>query len=166
MFAAPAVVIEGQSVFGALRRSQELVRNQWWRCFGTYVLLSLVTGAVTYAVALPIGILTMLPFAERSPALAQALNQGIGMAVQVFAQPIQVIGVVLLYYDLRVRKEGFDLELLARSLGTTVSPDLSAQPLVTGYVAPPPPAPATGVALPPRLDEELGESPQEPPPNL
>jgi hypothetical protein len=169
MFAAPAVVIEGQSVLDALRRSQELVRDHWWRCFGTYLLLGLITGAVTYAVALPIGLLSMLPLAARNPALAQAVNQGIGMAVQVFVQPIQVIGVVLMYYDLRVRQEGFDLELLARSLGTTVSPDLSAKPLVAGYGTPPPPpppAPTPGVALPPRLEEELGESPQEPPSDL
>ena len=34
----------------------------------------------------------------------------------VFVGPITYIGVTLLYYDIRIRKEGFDIEMLARSL--------------------------------------------------
>ncbi len=34
----------------------------------------------------------------------------------VFVGPITYIGVTLLYYDARIRKEGFDIEMLARSL--------------------------------------------------
>ena len=37
-------------------------------------------------------------------------------AVAVFVGPITYIGVTLLYYDIRIRKEGFDIEMLARSL--------------------------------------------------
>jgi hypothetical protein len=34
--------------------------------------------------------------------------------------PLQAIAVVLLYYDLRIRKEGFDLEMLSQAI---VAPD-------------------------------------------
>ena len=34
----------------------------------------------------------------------------------VFIGPITYIGVTLLYYDSRIRKEGFDIEMLASSL--------------------------------------------------
>jgi len=34
----------------------------------------------------------------------------------VFVGPITYIGVTLLYYDARIRKEGFDIEMLASSL--------------------------------------------------
>jgi hypothetical protein len=34
-----------------------------------------------------------------------------------------VIAFVLLYYDIRVRKEGFDIEMLARNVKDSVEPD-------------------------------------------
>ena len=34
----------------------------------------------------------------------------------IFVGPITYIGVTLLYYDARIRKEGFDIEMLASSL--------------------------------------------------
>ena len=34
------------------------------------------------------------------------------------AAPISAAAYVLLYYDLRIRKEGFDLQMLAQSVGS------------------------------------------------
>ncbi len=31
--------------------------------------------------------------------------------------PVGTIAITLLYYDLRIRKEGFDLEMLSRAIG-------------------------------------------------
>lgn len=154
MFVTPVIAVEGAPLMDALRRSRDLVTGEWWRCFGTYLLLSMLIQLVAGAVVYPVTFLSAFLLMERNPGLAQALNQGLSMAVSVFAQPVQIIGLVLLYYDLRVRKEGFDLELLARNLGTTVPVTTAAQPLLTGYqpgeYAPPPPVP--GVELPPRLE--------------
>ena len=49
----------------------------------------------------------------RTPALIQQLFT---MAGQVLITPISAAAVILLYYDLRIRKEGFDLEMLAADL--------------------------------------------------
>jgi hypothetical protein len=44
------------------------------------------------------------------------LNQLASLIVSVLIQPISFIVVVLLYYDLRIRREAFDIEMLAASL--------------------------------------------------
>ena len=36
--------------------------------------------------------------------------------------PLLAVVSTLLYYDLRIRKEGFDLEVMSRELGTTAAP--------------------------------------------
>jgi hypothetical protein len=46
------------------------------------------------------------------------LNQAVSGVTNIVVQPIQLGTVTLLYYDLRIRKEGFDLERLARTLQT------------------------------------------------
>jgi len=38
-------------------------------------------------------------------------------AVTILLSPVSAIAVTLLYYDFRIRKEGFDLEMLSRSVG-------------------------------------------------
>jgi hypothetical protein len=42
----------------------------------------------------------------------------IGGVIQLFIYPLFYCVLTVAYYDLRVRKEGFDLELLASSLQT------------------------------------------------
>lgn len=164
MFVTPVIAVERATLMEALRRSRDLVTGHWWRCFGTYLLLSMLIQLVAGAVVYPVTFLSAFLLMERNPALAQALNQGLGMAASTLVQPVQIIGLVLLYYDLRVRKEGFDLELLAQNLGAKAPVTTTAQPLLTGYqpgeYAPPLPAP--GVDLPPRLD--LPARPEAPAP--
>jgi hypothetical protein len=43
--------------------------------------------------------------------------------VSMFVSPLQTIAITLLYYDLRIRKEGFDLEMLSHAMG---SPSVNA----------------------------------------
>ena len=37
--------------------------------------------------------------------------------VQILLYPVLAVTVTLLYYDLRIRKEGFDIEMMASELG-------------------------------------------------
>ena len=54
---------------------------------------------------------------ERSfPTNSFVFDQVASAIAAVFVGPITYIGVTLLYYDIRIRKEGFDIEMLARSL--------------------------------------------------
>jgi hypothetical protein len=119
--AIPAVVLEaGQSASGALSRSWELTRGSRWRILGLgitlfvllYVPVLAISGLV--AVLLPGG--SAIAFGPSSTATIVAL--AIGGVIQLFIYPLFYCVLTVTYYDLRVRKEGFDLELLASSLQT------------------------------------------------
>jgi hypothetical protein len=119
--AIPAVVLEpGLSPSAALSRSWELTRGARWRIFGLgitllvllYVPIVAVTGL--FAVFLP-----QAAAGSFGPvALATIAGLAIGGLVQIFIYPLVYCVLTVAYYDLRVRKEGFDLELLASTLQT------------------------------------------------
>jgi hypothetical protein len=43
-------------------------------------------------------------------------------SVAIVAAPMVALSITLLYYDLRIRKEGFDLEMLSRAVGNRETP--------------------------------------------
>jgi len=49
--------------------------------------------------------------------LARAIQSIIGNVVAIVVAPLQTIAITLLYYDFRIRKEGFDLEMLSQAIG-------------------------------------------------
>ena len=122
--ALPALVLEdlpGATV--ALRRSRELVRGAWWRTFMTIAVLSLMLLVLQSLAALLVsavgGLFGVLAAAGAggAPIWVAVVNSLLGSAVNVLVAPIFYIGITLLYYDRRVRAEGYDLAILARDLG-------------------------------------------------
>jgi Membrane domain of glycerophosphoryl diester phosphodiesterase/Uncharacterised protein family (UPF0259) len=117
--AIPAVVLEpGRSASAALSRSWELTRGSRWRLFALGVTLLVLLYIPFFAI---MGLLTFLLSRGAAggpasvPTIAALAFAGI---VQVFIYPLFYCVLTVAYYDLRVRKEGFDLELLASSLQT------------------------------------------------
>jgi len=49
--------------------------------------------------------------------LARVIQSIIGNVVTIVVAPLQTIAITLLYYDFRIRKEGFDLEMLSQAIG-------------------------------------------------
>jgi len=109
--AVPALLVEDARGFSALGRSRELVKGRWWSTFGVVVVSSILVGVVT---GLLTAALLIVPAALFSDDLGvAAVGNGLANIVgQAVTTPIQAAVVVLLYYDLRVRKEGLDLERL------------------------------------------------------
>jgi hypothetical protein len=119
--AIPAVVLEpGRSASAALSRSWELTRGSRWRILGLgitlFVLLYVPGVAISGLVAVLIPRDTAAGLGASSTAAIVGL--AIGGVVQLFIYPLFYCVLTVTYYDLRVRKEGFDLELLASSLQT------------------------------------------------
>lgn len=105
------VMIEGKSAIASMGRSRDLARGSVGRILGT-LLLSIVIVLIIQGV---IGALLALAFAPlRGNSTPAAVVSSI---IGIFVFPFFSVLVTLLYYDLRIRKEGFDLELMAKELG-------------------------------------------------
>jgi hypothetical protein len=44
------------------------------------------------------------------------LNSAMNNLLSIFLTPLGIVATILLYYDMRIRKEGFDLEMLSRAI--------------------------------------------------
>lgn len=102
-----AIVLEGKSVTDAFGRSQQLARNQKGHVFVTYLLIGLIWMLLYFGVLM---LVSMLGF---NPVIFQVM---LTLFIIVF-YPIFGIIEMLIYYDLRVRNEGYDVEMMAGSLG-------------------------------------------------
>ena len=109
IFAAPIVVLERVSYARAMRRSRELVKNHWWRIFIS----------VLFVVVLIQIVINGTPFILSYPLTAVGLNEysfGISFILMLIFYPLQVIFPVLLYYDIRIRKEALNITTLRETL--------------------------------------------------
>jgi uncharacterized membrane protein len=118
ILAFPVLVLEpGTTASGALSRSWALTRGSRWRIFGMlvtlFLLLYIPIVALTALAAL------VLPNAAPGSAMPGSIV-GLVLAgvLQLFLYPLFYCVLTVSYYDLRVRKEGFDLEMLAQTLQT------------------------------------------------
>ena len=99
-----ALVVEGRRGTEAMGRSWELVGGHWWHAFGTLVVAGLLTGVVNAVIT--------TPFSNTSW-LVQAVAAAVATVITL---PYGVLVGVLLYLDLRARKENLSLERLRTDL--------------------------------------------------
>ena len=100
-----AALLEGAGPRAALSRSSDVVKGDWWRVVGIIFVMGIIVGATS-------SILGIIP-------IVGATIGGI------LSTPIAIVGVTLLYYDLRVRKEGYNLEALAEEVNIKLSSDVA-----------------------------------------
>jgi len=112
--ASPALVVEDESATGALGRSWKLVKDRWWSTFGTI----LVSGLIIFVLGLLVGGLLTIPAQLGDSSLVGAILNTVGQILSnAVTIPLQAAVLTILYFDLRVRKEGFDLALLSQGVG-------------------------------------------------
>ena len=133
-----ATYMEAVSVWNGLKRSRGLVKGRRWRVIGIVLaifLLSFAIGVIlraTFAFPLTftglkgIGnfsenvrwmVLWWLPTTRTGLRLSYVLMYLINLGIDTFTMPIWAIGCTLLYFDQRIRKEGFDIEVMATRQG-------------------------------------------------
>jgi hypothetical protein len=111
-----AIVLEDHNALAGIKRSWRLVEGSFWRTLA----IMLLTGILIYLISsLPAGIISFsLTLANRGSTSGMMLNQAITTLVTqiglIIALPLQLAVYTLLYYDLRVRKEGYDIEMMAQ----------------------------------------------------
>lgn len=114
LFSTQAIMLEAKGARAGLGRSWRLVRGSFWRVFGIDLITNIFIGIVTLTPAYAISFTAIL---FPSPLVSTVLNTTVGILIGIFVTPIRIAILTLLYYDLRIRKEGFDLELRAKQLG-------------------------------------------------
>ncbi len=117
-FGMPALLIEGKRGTKALARSFELVRGRWWSTFGVIAVGFFLAAVISFLVQAVF--LAGLLFGSDNNLLVLVLSTIAGIVGLAIGTPFQAALVTVLYFDLRVRKEGFDLELLASEIGSEV----------------------------------------------
>jgi hypothetical protein len=133
--AVPVLLTEGIKGRRALGRSRRLVRGRWWPTFGLLLLGFLLAGFVAFVVGGLVGVATLWEGGD-DPAVYLPITAVGNVVASLVTTPFSAAFVTVLYFDLRVRKEGFDLALLAERIG--VEPDPSRSPLPPPPVATPP----------------------------
>ena len=128
-FVAPVVILtERCGPVAALRRSWRLTEGSFWRLFGLLILMFVLNGVV---LSLPLTLIQFFAVVLLTTQLLGAVNgvlTGLSYLISILWYPFLALTLVLVYYDLRVRKENFDLELRIRALEMAVQPPTLPSP--------------------------------------
>ena len=175
----PALLSEGIGPVAALGRSFRLVKGRWWPTFGALLVMWVLVAVISGVLGALLG--ATLLAAVDSELVAAVLFTIVNILSSLITLPLLAAVLTVIYFDLRVRNEGFDLQLLARGVGQDRSADATspqavgeasglgggyAPPQQGGGFAPPvPPAPpgqSGGFAPPqPPADSEPPPAPDD-----
>ena len=127
--AIPVTVLEGGGFGESTSRSKTLTSGSLGRIFVVLLLVGILTFVVTFIIEFPLGIVTAVlgqSYLSGTTALAHSM-QAIGTFLSTsLVSPLATIALTLIYYDQRVRKEGFDLQLMMAALQPGSQPPAAA----------------------------------------
>jgi len=165
-FIPQAMLVEGQGVFAALARSATLGGGgNWRRLAALFFFTTLAAYSALALLYVPLawyasanGVQLMTFDADLIPAWYEIAYNLIWQVSFILLSPVWMVGLCLLYVDERVRREGYDIELMAaRRLGdipavpatyvNPLTPALSATAAATIPDGPERPSPFTTLGL-------------------
>jgi hypothetical protein len=122
--AGPALLLENLPVLKAFGRSRRLVSGSWWRILGISLLTTIIVGVASSAVQFPASLIGSI---VAGGGLAGASGSSAGVLMVILGQLVTGVGALiagsvlypfqasvnaLLYIDLRMRREGLDVDLM------------------------------------------------------
>ena len=129
-FATPVVLLGKPSIRGAFKKSSELARSRWWNIWTVFICFSLLVFVMGHIVRIGSGslliltklgrtingvdlvrLVAMYPLVDGSDLLFYAIIGWTASIATTLIFPLWGIGITLLYFDCRIRKEGFDAEM-------------------------------------------------------
>ena len=124
------IMFEKPVISSALGRSSELVKGMWWRVFGMLLAILLLSTIIHSIIEISIGFILIATNLVSEVDFIDILEWGlfggsfqgvtpffyaisiiIHLGVYAISFAIWIIGVTLLYFNQRIRKEGFDIEM-------------------------------------------------------
>ncbi len=122
---APIIVLEKQVASRSIRRAWDLARRRFWWVLGFVFILfifgQLVITGPTTLIGFVFQFIVGSPFDfSVSQAIVQTVLQAlVQLMFSLIYLPLQLTAITLMYFDLRIRTEGFDLSLLATSVSSS-----------------------------------------------
>jgi len=128
--ATAAAMIEDMGPSDAIRRSFDLTRDFAGRSALIYLLAASLSYGVGMMFQMPFFVLAAVSAKQSHLVLLWTVLAQVGNLLgSILVAPVHTIGFALFYYDLRVRKEAFDLQMMMQAIGADPMP-----PPVTGGV--------------------------------
>jgi hypothetical protein len=143
-------VSEEKTAWLSIKRSSELSKGTRGRIFVMFLLVSILSSVVSYALLIPMLIVAAMIMQKslvgnQPPTefliVTQASVMAVSFLVRAFVTPVYSTALMLFYFDQRTRQEGYDIEqLMAQAGWTTLPPVLPpVVPVSLLDVASPPP---------------------------
>jgi hypothetical protein len=131
MIAVPAAVLENLGPRDSLERSMALTKGAAGRAFLIFLLYVVLLFALLFLIQLPI--LPWIVAARGNPAMLRlivAVTNVLNGLSTALIMPVFTIAASAFYFDLRVRKEAFDLQMMMNP-GGTIAPATGAGSLLS-----------------------------------
>jgi hypothetical protein len=110
MVALPAVVLENAGPVRGLLRSWRLVRGNWWHVLGITLFTLLIIGVVSALIGLPFELAGTFARGALGGSVVAGVVVSIGVIIaRAATTSVMACVIVLLYTDLRMRREGMDI---------------------------------------------------------
>lgn len=122
VYVPQVMMVEGKGVFNSISRSFTLAGREIWRIAALLLFWIYVAWSLWWLLYIPLGSAAYWfgvdpnPFNQDMPLWFNIAYQTMAQVSEILITPIAMLGFTLLYLDSRVRKEGFDVELLANRL--------------------------------------------------
>ena len=121
--AVPALVLEQVTAADAVRRSVDLTKDNLGRTAVILVFALIITYATLALFQAPFTVAAVFAGPESSTAFwLNMIGTFTGTIAGAISGPLMIIALALLYYDLRIRKEGLDLAIMMANLDSDGAP--------------------------------------------
>ncbi|HEV7966785.1 MAG TPA: hypothetical protein VGP19_04410 [Candidatus Acidoferrales bacterium] len=121
--ATPAALLEDIGPSESIRRSFNLTRDFAGRAFMIYLLYFAMVWGVIAVFQFPFMLLLAVSAKQMQLRVLFTVLMQVGNFIgSALVAPVSTIGFALFYYDLRVRKEAFDLQMMMQAIGADPTP--------------------------------------------
>ena len=118
--AIPVFMLERTSVFKALGRSFAQTKARFWLAFGVVWLSQLLITVLSFGLAAGLGWVIQSSDSATAEVIAQSVSSAIATTITL---PFAAAALVVLYFDLRIRTEAFDVQMMIARLDASRAAD-------------------------------------------
>jgi hypothetical protein len=164
VYVPQVLMVEGKSISGSIGRSFSLAGGAVMRIAAIILFWFYVAWSLWLLLMIPPGWyaywtgVNISPFSAEYPFWYNIVQQTLTQLSEILIAPIVMLGFTLLYLDSRVRKEGFDIELLANRV-LSAPPEWSHPEIVAESYSAPQPAEVSETGGPDLVQANIEASP-------